>query len=264
MLISPPIHSDGAKGIAMAQGAGFEVYSFKKSGDFEGHKWYRILGKGLARERQDAILCGLPRGYALGGRKDSRRNDKFIFGHPSKRAYRSAREFIPHLQHLQSLDRKHKSTESANCECHLCKSVSNNSRRSSDISSCASSSTARRLPPLKMKTGTETQRRQTSTTSASSSNSSSTTTAPSKKRTLSSMTGMKENNNSETKEEKEPKKKRQLSRRKKIVKTKKMAGQELREVAYVWIETPPSLQDLPIPDYIDIPDLVLPSNHCLL
>ncbi|KAI9268345.1 hypothetical protein BDA99DRAFT_363228 [Phascolomyces articulosus] len=41
------------------------------------------------------------------------------------------------------------------------------------------------------------------------------------------------------------------------------SNSKIRLMEYVYIESPPHPKDLPIPDYIDIPDLILPTNHCL-
>ena len=45
--------------------------------------------------------------------------------------------------------------------------------------------------------------------------------------------------------------------------TKRKANNKIRAVSYVYIEPPPNRRTLPIPDYIDIPDLILPTHHCL-
>ena len=44
---------------------------------------------------------------------------------------------------------------------------------------------------------------------------------------------------------------------------KRKTNNKIRAVSYVYIEPPPNRHTLPIPDYIDIPDLILPTDHCL-
>ncbi|KAI7847488.1 hypothetical protein BDC45DRAFT_525997 [Circinella umbellata] len=186
--ILPPKFSDGINGEQLAIEQGFEVYSYQnKDGHYEGKTWYRNIPRRVFEKYGKGMeMKGLPKGYALGGKADSTgRINRYIFGHPSKKTYRSSTEFGPHIIWLYQDKNKRK-----DCECHLC---------------VYSSKKKIQVKPSKT-----------------------------------------ENNHNHNEQQ-----------------TKHKVNNKIRNVSYVYIESPPSRKDLPIPDYIDIPELTLPTHHCL-
>lgn len=110
-----------------------------------GDQWMRTRGE--AQPGVKYILESLPVGYTLWQRprpKDAKHLDKYLYGHPSRKAFDSPNRFFPHFQHLMD------NGDNMGCPCTICsgttgvlpKSASGSARARS--SSGASSSTSSR------------------------------------------------------------------------------------------------------------------------
>lgn len=109
-----------------------------------GDQWMQARGE--AQPGVKYVLEGLPAGYTLWQRprpKDPKHLDKYLYGHPARKAFDSPNRFFPHFQHLMDHG------DSIGCPCTLCsgssgllpKSMStvSKARNSSGTASTASS-----------------------------------------------------------------------------------------------------------------------------
>ncbi|KAF3041657.1 hypothetical protein E8E12_001341 [Didymella heteroderae] len=100
-----------------------------------GDQWMQARGE--AQPGVKYILESLPPGYTLWQRprsKDPKHLDKYLYGHPGKKAFDSPNRFFPHFQHLMDHG------DSMGCPCTLCSGGSGVLPKSASTSTKARSS----------------------------------------------------------------------------------------------------------------------------
>lgn len=119
-----------------------------------GQQW--LEARGEAQVGVEYTLASLPAGYTLWHRpcaKDPEHFDKYLYGHPSRKAFDSPDRFYPHFEHLMN-----NGGDSMGCPCTICNSTSDvplksasgsvNARSPKGASSNASSRPLSRRGPM--------------------------------------------------------------------------------------------------------------------